>query len=59
MLQVRDGEPFASGMTATGFWLGMTVGRAVLGFVTPKIGVKLSVSVSSPPWPSGVVLYLI
>lgn len=48
MLQIRNGEPFASGMTATGFWLGMTVGRAVLGFVTPKLGVKLSISVSCP-----------
>lgn len=48
MLQMRNGEAFASGMTAMGFWLGMTVGRAVLGFVTPRFGVKVSVSVSSP-----------
>lgn len=45
MLQLRDGEAFASGMTATGFWLGMTVGRAVLGFVTPRFGVKMCISV--------------
>ncbi|SPO04418.1 related to tetracycline resistance proteins [Cephalotrichum gorgonifer] len=44
MLQVRGGEAFASGMTAMGFWLGMTVGRAVLGFVTPRIGVKVAIS---------------
>lgn len=45
MINVRDGARFASGMTATGFWLGLTVGRIVLGFVTPKIGEKLAISV--------------
>ena len=45
MIRVRDGERFASGMTATGFWLGLTVGRFVLGFVTPRIGEKLAISV--------------
>lgn len=46
MIQVRQGEPFASGMTATGFWLGLTIGRVVLGFVTPKIGEKRAIMVS-------------
>lgn len=46
MIQVRKGEPFASGMTATGFWLGLTIGRFVLGFITPKIGEKLAITVS-------------
>lgn len=46
MLEVRDGEDFASGMTATGFWMGITVGRLVLGFVTPKLGEKLAIAVS-------------
>ena len=45
MLEVRDGGDFASGMTATGFWLGITVGRLVLGFVTPKLGEKLAIAV--------------
>ena len=45
MIRVRDGERFASGMTATGFWLGLTLGRIVLGFVTPKIGEKLAIAV--------------
>ncbi|SPO05480.1 related to tetracycline resistance proteins [Cephalotrichum gorgonifer] len=45
MIQVREAEPFASGMTATGFWLGMTIGRAAMGFVTPRVGVKLAISV--------------
>ncbi|KAI4119363.1 MAG: hypothetical protein LQ345_000742 [Seirophora villosa] len=44
MIRVRHGEPFSSGMTATGFWLGITVGRVILGFVTPKIGERLAVS---------------
>jgi fucose permease len=48
MIRVRDGERFASGMTATGFWLGLTIGRIVLGFVTPKIGEKLAITVRIP-----------
>ncbi|POS69087.1 hypothetical protein DHEL01_v212518 [Diaporthe helianthi] len=48
MLEVRDGEPFASGMTATGFWLGITVGRVVLGFITPMLGEKLAVMIYIP-----------
>ncbi|OKL59638.1 hypothetical protein UA08_05310 [Talaromyces atroroseus] len=43
MMRVRDGGAFASGMTATGFWIGITVGRVVLGFVTPRIGEKLAI----------------
>lgn len=46
MLEVRHGEDFASGMTATGFWMGITVGRLVLGFVTPRLGEKLAIAVS-------------
>lgn len=45
MIRVREGEPFASGMTATGFWLGITVGRFALGFVTPRFGERLSVAI--------------
>ncbi|KAL9104718.1 MAG: hypothetical protein Q9163_000396 [Psora crenata] len=45
MNQVRHGRPFSSGMTATGFWLGVTVGRIILGFVTPKLGEWLAVIV--------------
>ncbi|KAK4941769.1 hypothetical protein LTR10_018373 [Elasticomyces elasticus] len=36
MLRVRHGPAFGSGMTSTGFWLGVTVGRFVLGFVTER-----------------------
>ena len=45
MIRVRNAERFASGMTATGFWLGLTLGRVVLGFVTGRIGEKLAISV--------------
>lgn len=48
MIDVRKGEPFASGMTATGFWLGITVGRVILGFITPRIGEKTAIAVSQP-----------
>lgn len=44
MTNVRHGSAFASGMAETGFWLGITVGRFVLGFVSPRIGAKLSVA---------------
>ncbi|KAM3444365.1 hypothetical protein NHJ13734_001482 [Beauveria thailandica] len=45
MSKVRKQDDFSSGMSAAGFWLGITFGRAILGFVTPKIGVKLAMSV--------------
>ncbi|KAF2461202.1 major facilitator superfamily domain-containing protein [Lineolata rhizophorae] len=48
MIRVRDADAFASGMTATGFWLGITVGRVVLGFVTPRVGEKLAISIYLP-----------
>jgi fucose permease len=46
MIKVRNGNEFASGMVSVGFWLGITLGRVVLGFITPRIGEKLAVSVS-------------
>lgn len=36
MLRARHASPFASGMAATLFWTGITVGRVILGFVTPR-----------------------
>ncbi|KAK2779261.1 MFS transporter [Colletotrichum kahawae] len=48
MIQVRKATPFDSGMTSVGFWLGITLGRALLGFVTPKLGVKLAVAIYIP-----------
>ena len=43
MTQIRHADPFPSGLTATGFWLGLTIGRFTLGFVTPKIGERLAI----------------
>lgn len=48
MIRVRHGARFASGMTATGFWLGITVSRVTLGFVTGRLGEKLAISVNNP-----------
>lgn len=45
MINVRQGDKFSSGMSATGFWLGITIGRVVLGFVSPRIGIKLATSI--------------
>lgn len=45
MIDVRHGAAFASGMTATGFWLGLTFGRVILGFVTPRLGERLAIMV--------------
>ena len=45
MLRIRHAQPFPSGMTATGFWLGLTFGRVTLGFITPRIGEGLAVSI--------------
>jgi fucose permease len=38
MIRVRTASHYASGISATGFWAGMTVGRAGLGFVTEHFG---------------------
>lgn len=43
MTTVRQGSAYQSGLIATGFWLGITLGRLILGFVTPKIGERLAV----------------
>lgn len=48
MTRQRDGGDFESGMVATGFWIGITVGRVALGFVTPRIGEKLAVAIYVP-----------
>ncbi len=45
MLRVRNAEPFAAGLTVTFFWLGLTVGRVILGFITGRIGEKLAITI--------------
>jgi len=48
MIRERQGEIFASGMVATGFWSGIAVGRLVLGAVTSRLGEKFAVMVCLP-----------
>lgn len=45
MLKVRHAENFAAGMVVTGFWLGLTVGRIVLGFITGRVGEKAAITI--------------
>jgi len=45
MSRARDGSEFSSGLTATGFWLGLTMGRVTLGFVTPRLGERVAISI--------------
>lgn len=45
MSTVRHASPFAAGMSETGFWAGLTVGRIFLGFVTGRIGERLAILV--------------
>lgn len=49
MRNVRHAAPFPAGMSATGYWLGLTVGRVALGFVTPRIGERRAILVSLHP----------
>ena len=44
MLRVRHGGEFESGLVVTGFWLGLTFGRIILGFVTGKLGEKIAIA---------------
>lgn len=45
MLRVRNATPYDAGVSGTGFWAGMTVGRAGLGFITERYGERLCVSI--------------
>ena len=38
MTKVRSASAFSSGITSTGFWAGMTVGRIGLSFLTARLG---------------------
>jgi fucose permease len=40
MLRTRNATPYLAGICSTGFWMGMAIGRLVLGFVTDRIGVR-------------------
>lgn len=37
MLHIRNASPYVSGITATGFWAGMTFGRSGLGIITHSL----------------------
>ena len=43
MFRIRHTSPFNAGMSVTGYWAGLTVGRVVLGFVTPLLGERLAI----------------
>ena len=45
MLKVRHATPYASGVSGSGFWAGMTLGRAGLGFVTERYGERLCLTI--------------
>ncbi|EXJ60585.1 hypothetical protein A1O7_04738 [Cladophialophora yegresii CBS 114405] len=45
MLRVRSASPSASGYSGTGFWAGMALGRATLGFVTERFGERTCISI--------------
>jgi fucose permease len=45
MRRVRGASDYASGISGTGFWAGMTVGRASLGFVTERYGERLCITI--------------
>ncbi|CRG83442.1 Protein TsgA homolog [Talaromyces islandicus] len=42
MRQERHGANLESGLVSTGFWLGITVGRLVLGFVNDRLGERVA-----------------
>lgn len=45
MLEVRHAQPFLAGLAVTMFWLGLTLGRIILGFVTGRVGEKLAITI--------------
>ncbi|KJK79294.1 hypothetical protein H634G_05534 [Metarhizium anisopliae BRIP 53293] len=45
MLKVRHATPYASGISGSGFWAGMTLGRAALGFATERYGERTCLTV--------------
>ncbi|KAI8941430.1 hypothetical protein NX059_002652 [Plenodomus lindquistii] len=40
MLRSRDATPYVAGLTSSGYWIGMVVGRVSLGFATDRLGVR-------------------
>ncbi|KJZ78868.1 hypothetical protein HIM_01641 [Hirsutella minnesotensis 3608] len=44
MIQKREADDFLAGVTATLFWLGLSLGRVVLGFITGRIGERMAIT---------------
>ncbi|KAM0512945.1 hypothetical protein ACHAPE_008304 [Trichoderma viride] len=44
LMSVRKGSPTASSLATSGFWIGVTVGRFALGWITGYIGERIMVS---------------
>lgn len=40
MLRNRNASPYLANLASSGYWIGMAVGRLILGFSTDKIGVR-------------------
>ncbi|KAF3800504.1 hypothetical protein GCG54_00003402, partial [Colletotrichum gloeosporioides] len=40
-----EAEPFLAGVTVVLFWLGLTTGRVILGFITGRIGEKRAIAI--------------
>ncbi|KAH7002525.1 major facilitator superfamily domain-containing protein [Ilyonectria destructans] len=45
MLRVRGASLYASGLSVSGYWLGMALGRAILGFVNEKFGIRICTAI--------------
>lgn len=43
-VQLLSANASLKGLVATGFWLGITFGRVILGFVTGEYGEKLAIA---------------
>ncbi|OAL42957.1 MFS general substrate transporter [Pyrenochaeta sp. DS3sAY3a] len=40
MLRQRHASPYIAGLSSSGYWTGMAIGRLMLGFATDRIGVR-------------------
>ena len=45
MLKERHASAYAAGNSATGFWAGMTAGRALLSFITERFGERICITI--------------
>lgn len=45
MLRARHASTYVASLSSSGFWIGMAVGRLLLGIVTDKVGVRVAATV--------------